>query len=385
MKNNFITIFFVFFFSGAIGQSDIISLGNLPAELPESSGLILIGDKVITHNDSGDAPVLYELDTTSLQVTRTVEIQNESQIDWEDIAQDDNYIYIGDFGNNNGDRRDLAILRVLKSEFLSSTTVNADRIDFAYEDQEIFLTSEQTDWDAEALTVQNDSLLILTKQWVNNGTVAYKLPKTPGQYLAKRKDSYDVNGLVTGADFNAATNELYLSAYTTFLTPFFVKIEEVQTDTIFNGAKAKTSLDIGFAQVESIVNFANNKFYVSSETFNRTSPNINSPAQLYYFTLDTEFNEEEEENEETPELPEDQQEALLLFKEFGSNQLNFQLNTSEPIFGLAIYNISGQRVWYRPLEFMPQESVDISTLSPSIYFLSFSLKDGFLSKPFVKN
>ncbi|GGG43435.1 hypothetical protein GCM10011414_11380 [Croceivirga lutea] len=385
MKNNFITIFFVFFFSGAIGQSDIISLGNLPAELPESSGLILIGDKVITHNDSGDAPVLYELDTTSLQVTRTVEIQNESQIDWEDIAQDDNYIYIGDFGNNNGDRRDLAILRVLKSEFLSSTTVNADRIDFAYEDQEIFLTSEQTDWDAEALTVQNDSLLILTKQWVNNGTVAYKLPKTPGQYLAKRKDSYDVNGLVTGADFNAATNELYLSAYTTFLTPFFVKIEEVQTDTIFNGAKAKTSLDIGFAQVESIVNFTNNKFYVSSETFNRTSPNINSPAQLYYFTLDTEFNEEEEENEETPELPEDQQEALLLFKEFGSNQLNFQLNTSEPIFGLAIYNISGQRVWYRPLEFMPQESVDISTLSPSIYFLSFSLKDGFLSKPFVKN
>lgn len=384
MKNNFIIIFFVLLFSGAIGQSDIVSLGNLPVELPESSGLIFIGDKIVTHNDSGDAPVLYELDTTSLQVIRTVEIQNVTQIDWEDIAQDNNYIYIGDFGNNNGDRRDLAILRVLKSEFLSNTVVNADRIDFAYEDQEIFITSEQTDWDAEALTVQNDSLLILTKQWINNGTVAYKLPKTPGKYLAKRKDSYDVNGLVTGADYNEETNELYLSAYSTFLTPFFVKIEEVQTDTIFNGAKTKTSLEIGFAQVESVVNFANNEFYVSSETFNRTSPSINSPAQLYYFTLDIEPTEEEE-NEQEPELPEDRQEALILSKEFGSNQLNFQLNTSEPIFGLAIYNSIGQRVWYRPLEFMPQESVDISILAPSIYFLSFSLKDGFLSKPFIKN
>jgi hypothetical protein len=33
-------------------------------------------------------------------VLRTVAITNATNVDWEDIAQDASYIYIGDIGNN---------------------------------------------------------------------------------------------------------------------------------------------------------------------------------------------------------------------------------------------------------------------------------------------
>ena len=54
--------------------------------------------------------------------------------DWEEISQDDGYIYLGDFGNNTGDRTDLHILRVEKSS-LKSGKPSIDTIWYTYSDQ----------------------------------------------------------------------------------------------------------------------------------------------------------------------------------------------------------------------------------------------------------
>ena len=62
----------------------------LPEDVPESSGLIFYNNRLITHNDSGNLPRLYEMDTLSSQVIRTIRIDNATNIDWEDITQDDN-------------------------------------------------------------------------------------------------------------------------------------------------------------------------------------------------------------------------------------------------------------------------------------------------------
>ena len=59
---------------------------------------------------------LYELNVTNGNVSRTVTIQNAANVDWEDICTDDDYIYIGDFGNNSGNRTNLRIYKVLKSD-----------------------------------------------------------------------------------------------------------------------------------------------------------------------------------------------------------------------------------------------------------------------------
>ncbi|NKI32073.1 T9SS type A sorting domain-containing protein [Croceivirga thetidis] len=367
----------LFIHNYGVGQNDIQSLGLLPSSIDETSGLILIGDNLVTHNDSGNRPELYVLDTTNLTIVRTVEINNVPNLDWEDLAQDNDFIYIGDFGNNSGDRQDLAVLKISKSDFLNNGSVNAERINFAYEDQTDFMTSEQTDWDAEALFVLNNSLIILTKQWVSNGTVAYRLPKEPGDHTAERLDEYQVNGLVTGADYSLSTNSLYLSGYSNFLTPFFAVVENVDESLIFQGTKNKTNLEIGFAQIESITRTLDGTFYCTSEEFNSSNPPITSASRLFRF-------HENSENEETMEPQEPNNEELVLFKPYGSNQLNFNLNTDQPIFGVGIFDVNGKRVWFSPPEFAPTNSIDISGLSPSIYFLGFKLRDGFLSKAFIK-
>ena len=188
-------------------------------------GLIYYNNRLITHNDSGNSPRMYELDTLSSQIIRTITIDNATNIDWEDITQDESYIYIGDFGNNTGNRQDLVIYRVAKSDYDLSNTISAERIDFSYEDQTDFSEIQNSDWDAEAMVDFNDQLLIFTKQWQTNGTVAYSIPKIPGSYSAKNLGFYDVSGLVTGATYNNFSNVLMLLGYSSQLQPFIVRID----------------------------------------------------------------------------------------------------------------------------------------------------------------
>ncbi|WP_257984554.1 hypothetical protein [Psychroflexus sp. MES1-P1E] len=158
---------------------------DLPIILSESSGAIFFNDKLIIHNDSGNENNLYELDTISGLVTRTVTVTNATNVDWEDIAQDETSIYIGDIGNNSGDRTDLKIYTLNKSDYLSSTNVTAEIINFSYSDQIDFAPNpNNTEWDAEALiSFDVNSLILFTKNWVNGTTKAYSIPKTAEHLL----------------------------------------------------------------------------------------------------------------------------------------------------------------------------------------------------------
>ncbi|MCD6544741.1 MAG: hypothetical protein J7K34_09555 [Flavobacteriaceae bacterium] len=68
------------------------------------SGIINFDGRIITHNDSGGEHALYEIDILNGSVKRTVIIKNAQNKDWEDICQDDNFIYICDIGNNSNNR-----------------------------------------------------------------------------------------------------------------------------------------------------------------------------------------------------------------------------------------------------------------------------------------
>ena len=86
-------IFLILVFSPIIMKSQIISpVSELPDEINETSGLIFLENKIITHNDSGDEPMLYEIDSINAQITRKVVIKNAINTDWEDICYDDEYI-----------------------------------------------------------------------------------------------------------------------------------------------------------------------------------------------------------------------------------------------------------------------------------------------------
>jgi hypothetical protein len=188
----------------------------MPKEVNETSGLILYDNDIWTHNDSGGKPEIYRISKENGKITQRVLIGNGHNTDWEDIAQDESFIYIGDFGNNRGNRRDLKIYKVKKSDISNAKKVNisAEEIKFSYADQSSFDAGNIAhNYDCEALISYGDSLIIFTKNRGDGRTRMYKLPKIPGEYSLNPVADFNADGLVTGAAFNEITGNLVLIGY----------------------------------------------------------------------------------------------------------------------------------------------------------------------------
>ena len=110
---------------------------ELNAALVETSGLIFWNNTLWSHNDDTDIK-LYSVDTATADTIHSYVLKNTVNTDWEEISQDANYVYVGDFGNNaNGNRTDLHILRVEKNSLLVNAPV-IDTIWFSYSNQTNF-------------------------------------------------------------------------------------------------------------------------------------------------------------------------------------------------------------------------------------------------------
>ena len=109
----------------------------MPYKISESSGLVFTDGKLWTHNDRGGFPWIFNIDTSTCKIKQTVVVDNFPNVDWEDITADSTHIYIGDFGNNYGMRKDLKILIIEKSDIGNKPIVhvNAKAINFIYRDQ----------------------------------------------------------------------------------------------------------------------------------------------------------------------------------------------------------------------------------------------------------
>ena len=390
--------FILLFWLPLVSAQSVTLVGTLPQAVNETSGVIIYNGSLITHNDSGNSTQLFEIDLSTLEITRTIEISNATNVDWEDITQDDSYIYIGDIGNINGNRTDLVIYRVAKSDFDSSDVVTADRIDFNYEDQQSFLSTPNSDWDAEALTVVRGQLTIFTKRWSSGGTTAYAVPGSPGQHAAVNIGTAQVNGLVTAATYNPDSDVLYLLGYSEFLQPFLLRFENPPGPLSFGLGGEYSVPDIGFSQTEGMGFLDFNTYYITSERFENQSPPVVLAASLFLLkTEDTPVESEpppeeepapEEPDEDPDPEPEPQEglnDELIIYREFGSDVLQYVLNTEDDLFGRAIYDLQGRRIEYIPESEIESNSIDISTLGSSIYFLTFYLRTKILSKPFISN
>jgi len=244
---------------------------NLPANLIETSGLIIWEDKLWTHNDDTDNNI-YAFETTYVSNNQAVEITDAKNIDWEEISQDSNYIYIGDFGNNsNGNRTDLNILRIDKNSILAKTPV-VDTILFSYSLQTDFSPAgpNNTNFDCEAFVVSNDSIYLFTKEWISNKSSIYSLPKTPGEYIAKFQTSYDVQGLITGATYIENKNLIVLSGYNSLVQPFLFLLYDFKNHFFFGGNKRKISLNLPFHLVDAVTTEDGLIYYASNEKLSQT-------------------------------------------------------------------------------------------------------------------
>ncbi|OIQ22099.1 MAG: hypothetical protein BM557_01600 [Flavobacterium sp. MedPE-SWcel] len=258
---------------------------TLSDDVNETSGLILWGDYVYTHNDSNDI-TLYGLNTITGDIESTDDFSDAVNTDWEDIAQDENYIYIGDFGNNaNGNRTDLSILKISKESITNDNPV-IEYINFSYSNQTNFdaTGANSTDFDCEAIIVGENNIYLFTKQWVSQETSVYALPKTAGDHTAQLQTSYDVDGLITGATYIENKKLVVLSGYSAVLQPFFYLLYDYTDTDFFSGNKRKITMSAPFHQVEGIATQDGSHYFVSNESFEQP-PVPEIPQKLHYFDL----------------------------------------------------------------------------------------------------
>ncbi len=258
---------------------------NLASSLTETSGLIRWDNYVWTHNDSDDIN-LYALDTTNGNLIHSYALNGKSNTDWEEVSQDADFVYVGDFGNNqNGNRTDLKILRIDKNSILANSP-KIETIDFSYSNQSSFSPagSNNTDFDCEAFIVSADSIFLFTKQWISNKTSVYSMPKSPGTYVAKLKSTYDVQGLITGATYLESKNLIALCGYSNALQPFIYLLYDYKGAEFFGGNKRKIEIALPFHQVEGIASTNGLKYYISNEHFSDNQL-IDIPQKLHILDL----------------------------------------------------------------------------------------------------
>ena len=361
-------LFLLIFLESFLGQSQISDFKEkfeLPSAVEETSGLLFLDGKIITNNDGGDAANLYEIDSLTGNLLRTININNATNVDWEDLADDETYIYIGDFGNNNGTRTDLKIYKILKSDFKNNTQVSSEIISFSYEDQTNFNSSNTHNFDAEAFVIYEDSILIFTKNRGDFKTNVYKIPKTIGNHTAVKVSSANVAGLITGATYNG---NFLLCGYDGNLIPFLVQIsyDRAPGDDIFSSGYTKESLitQLGQgSQVEAITSFKLGKYYISREFFSTSVAGIEFtfPQKLYEFTDARDF------------LLSIDKTNLENFKVYPNPTLNkLYLNSKKVIKKVSLFNIVGDKI----LSFnSDKKEINISHFSKGIYILRIQFED----------
>lgn len=151
------------------------------SSISESSGLVasrVHAGVFWTHNDSGDSPRLFAIDAWGRSKGEFL-VEGAQHFDWEDIAADDSgHLYIGDFGNNLSDRRDLTVYRVPEPDpNASDRSVHVDRIlRFRYADQFAYPAPGQRNFDTEAMFWMDGALYLFTKHRDDRATHLYRLP-----------------------------------------------------------------------------------------------------------------------------------------------------------------------------------------------------------------
>jgi hypothetical protein len=249
---------------------DLRPISRIPTVLKESSGIIVKNsNRLWSHNDSGNSNDLFLFDTIG-NLIRTLKISNISNIDWEDLASDDDgRIYINDAGNNENNRTDLAIHIIPNPDSFSGNIIEAASINFAFEDQTAFPPSASNrNFDIEGIIWHNDSIVMFTKNRstpLNGYCKMYKIPALAGNHTAKLIDSVYLGSTnndarVTAAAIHHQTGELILLTRSRLLS-----FQHYSGGNFFNGTLSILPFEDLPGQAEAVDFVSDNKAYITEE------------------------------------------------------------------------------------------------------------------------
>ena len=235
-------------------NTDLVTISRLSNDLKEISGITKLPNDIGIYaiNDSGNSNTLFKLDQKGT-ITRSFEIPNSKNKDWEDITYDsEGTIYIGDFGNNYNDRKNLVIYKV---SGIHSDSLETTKIKFSLEDQKKFPPGKKhRNFDIEAFIHKDGSFYLFSKnrsKKFNGVTKLYKLEDKPEKQIAKLITTYKIGDdqndcFISGAAINNKGDEIALLTY----NKVFI-LSEFKDDDLFNGTVKKIKLN-HFSQKEGI-------------------------------------------------------------------------------------------------------------------------------------
>jgi len=246
-------------------SAEIIETVVLPKIINETSGLEILNEEFITHNDSGGEPNLYFFNLNG-EITNSKKLKQESfweiyNNDWEDITADENYLYIADTGNNFGTRDNLSIIKVKISDFSIDS-----KIDIFYSDQESFFPSSKHKYDAEALLIIEDKIALFSKDRDSLNTDLYLVDDTvkEKQELSSVAN-FNVNSLITGGDYDSDTGILALVSYSSRGEQYLILFKDFNIYSPRYNSFKKYSIPIERAQIEAVKIINEKQFWVTSE------------------------------------------------------------------------------------------------------------------------
>lgn len=262
MKSSILAFFVFICFYGNSQKLEVIQ--KLPAALSEISGLTFLNDTIlVAHNDSGNEPILYFLNLKG-DVIHQVEITQAKNKDWEAIACDGKFLYIGDIGNNGNNRKDLVIYKVPTHEILTKKSIDAEKIEISYLDQATFPPADSLlNFDAEAMAFHNDSLHIFTKcrtKPFDGNSYQYSVSTKPGKYVLEKQNWVYIgdDGFYKDAVTDAT---IYNDVY------WFLTYNRMLGFQLVDGKlKPHQSIRLsGYSQKEALITKDNINFYLADE------------------------------------------------------------------------------------------------------------------------
>lgn len=259
--------------------------------LKESSALELAGNTLWSLNDGGGAAAIYRIDSVTSTLLQTVTLEGATNKDWEDLAFDGTFLYIGDVGNNfDGSRGNFRIYKVPLSaipDYVGNATVtipstNIEVINFTYSDQPqpvVATGPNNTEFDCAAMIVDEGKIHLFTKNWLQNKTTHYVINGiAAGTYVATPLETLATNYLVTAADKAPGKNLIVLLGYevTGIGNHYLHLLSDYSGGLFFNGNKRQINLPNPsvMGQAEGLVFRTPTYGYISNERITGTVSGI---------------------------------------------------------------------------------------------------------------